>query len=68
MRKIAAESGVGMGTILLLFMVILKLGGQVEWSWAIILIPIWVPFALAILFAAIFGAVVIYTIVKNFNH
>ena len=42
------ESGTGMGanTVLFLIFLVLKLTGQIDWSWWWVTVPLWLPFAL----------------------
>lgn len=43
--------------LLALIFAILKLTGQVDWSWVWVLCPLWIPSALAIGFIIIFGTI-----------
>lgn len=45
------ESSLGIGTILFLIFMILKLCGVISWSWWWITAPIWIP--VAIIFAGV---------------
>lgn len=41
------EGGIGLGTILFLIFLVLKLTGVITWSWWWVTAPIWIPLALA---------------------
>lgn len=45
------ESSLGIGTILFLIFMILKLCGVISWSWWWITAPVWIP--IAIIFAGV---------------
>lgn len=47
------KGGIGFASILGLIFITLKLSGKIAWSWAWVLAPFWVPFALAIVVFAI---------------
>jgi len=53
-------SGLGLGTILFLIFLVLKLTGHITWSWIWVFSPLWIPIAL-ILFL-----IVIWTIISSF--
>ena len=48
------SSGIGIGTVLFLIFLILKLTGHIDWSWWWVTAPLWMPLAviLFILLAA----------------
>ncbi len=54
----SSSGGVGFGGLLFLVFLVLKLTGVIAWSWWWVTAPLWVPFALWLLFIAIaiFGA------------
>ncbi len=61
MSNSSSSGGVGFGGLLFLVFLVLKLTGVIAWSWWWVTAPLWVPFALWLLFmgigaAAIFGA------------
>ena len=41
-------SGIGIGTILFLIFMTLKLTGDIDWSWWWVTAPLWIPLALGI--------------------
>lgn len=52
----AGGSGIGLGTLLTVAFVVLKLCGVISWSWWWVFAPIWIPIAL-VLFFLIFGII-----------
>ena len=51
------SSGVGIGTVLFLIFLILKLTDTIDWSWWWVTSPLWIPILLAIVIIGIFGLV-----------
>lgn len=47
------STGVGLGTILFVVFLVLKLTGHIDWSWWWVTSPLWIPFALFLLFVII---------------
>jgi hypothetical protein len=45
--------GIGIGTILFLIFMVLKLTNHIDWSWWWITSPLWIPVLLLILFLVI---------------
>lgn len=43
-----SSNGLGLGTILFLIFLVLKLTGYIDWSWWWIMAPIWIPVAILI--------------------
>jgi hypothetical protein len=41
--------GMGLGTILFLIFLVLKLTKYIDWSWWWVLSPLWIPFAIIVL-------------------
>jgi len=65
MSKVVAGSGgggIGLGGLLTVLFVGLKLTGYIDWSWWWVLSPIWISFGIAIL---IFIVVLIFMIIKE---
>lgn len=54
-KKVTVNFG-GIGTILAIIFMVLKLTGNLDWSWVWVFAPIWIPIALAV------GILVIYLI------
>ena len=46
----AGGSGIGLGTLLTVTFVVLKLCGVISWSWWWVFAPIWIPIALVLFF------------------
>ena len=44
-----SSGGVGIGTVLAVVFIVLKLCGVITWSWLWVLSPIWISFGLAII-------------------
>lgn len=62
-----SSSSIGLGAILFVVFLILKLTGHIDWSWVWVLAPIWVPaaFVLSILVIPIIAVFIIALIVRN---
>jgi hypothetical protein len=53
--KIQATSGtINFSSLLTIVFIVLKLTGQIDWSWTWVLSPIWIPFLTVALFFVIF--------------
>jgi len=44
-----SSTGVGLGTVLFLIFLVLKLTDKIDWSWWWITSPLWIPLSLGIL-------------------
>ena len=51
------SNGIGFGTVLFLVFLVLKLTGNIDWSWWWITSPIWIPLALGIVILGIIGLI-----------
>lgn len=49
----STNTGVGLGTILFIVFLILKLTGTIDWSWWWVTAPIWIPVAFVILIVGV---------------
>tara|TARA_Y100000310_G_C20677149_1_gene813740 strand:- start:568 stop:759 length:192 start_codon:yes stop_codon:yes gene_type:complete len=49
-KETAASGGIGLSWILFIVFLILKLTGEIAWSWVWIFAPLWIPVAIAIVF------------------
>ncbi len=49
----SSRGGTGVLSLLTIAFVVLKLVGEIDWSWLWVLSPIWIPLALAILIGII---------------
>ena len=47
MSKNSSGSGIGLGTILFVVFLVLKLTNFIDWSWWWVTAPLWIPFAIA---------------------
>lgn len=47
MSKSSGSSGIGLGTILFVVFLVLKLTNFIDWSWWWVTAPLWIPFAIA---------------------
>ena len=45
-KIVVSGGGIGLGTILFIVFLILKLTGTITWSWWWVTAPLWIPFAL----------------------
>lgn len=43
-----SSSGLGLGSILGVVFIVLKLTGNIDWDWAWVLSPFWIPIALSV--------------------
>ncbi len=48
-----ATGGLGLGSVLTIVFVVLKLVGVINWSWLWVLSPLWISFALALILFAV---------------
>jgi hypothetical protein len=51
------SNGLGLGTILFLIFMILKLTGYITWSWWYVTLPLWGPLSLALVILGIVALV-----------
>ena len=49
------SSGIGLGTLLFLIFLVLKLTGNIAWSWWWITAPLWIPLGICFVILAIVG-------------
>lgn len=55
-KKVTVNFG-GIGTLLAIVFMVLKLTGHIDWSWVWVFAPIWIPLVIAV------GIIVIYLLV-----
>lgn len=55
-KKVTVNFG-GIGTLLAIVFMVLKLTGHIDWSWVWVFAPIWIPLVIAV------GVIVIYLLV-----
>lgn len=51
------SNGIGLGTLLFLIFLVLKLTNNIDWSWWWVTAPLWIPLVLAITIIGIAGVV-----------
>ena len=59
MANKTSSSGIGIGTILFLIFMTLKLTGSIDWSWWWVTSPLWIPLAFGIVIIGIAGLTLI---------
>ena len=57
-KKVTVNFG-GIGTILAIIFMVLKLTGNIDWPWVWIFAPIWIPLAIALGILVIYGIIVL---------
>jgi hypothetical protein len=62
-KVVVRSGGIGLGGLLFVVFLTLKLTGVIAWSWWWVTAPLWIPLLLVILIAAV-GFAVIYAIDK----
>jgi len=60
MANKTSSNGIGIGTILFLIFMTLKLTGSIDWSWWWVTSPLWIPITLGIVIISIIGFVSIW--------
>jgi hypothetical protein len=53
------SSGIGLGSVLFIVFLVLKLTGTIDWSWWWVTSPLWIPLAIAAAVLGITGVIVI---------
>ena len=48
MEKQQSSSGIGLGTVLFIVFLVLKLTNVIDWSWLWVTAPLWIPLLLVI--------------------
>ena len=51
------SNGIGLGVILFLIFMTLKLTGNIDWSWWWVTSPLWIPFVAAVVILGIVGLI-----------
>ena len=51
------SNGIGFGTVLFLVFLVLKLTGNIDWSWWWVTSPLWIPLALGVVTMGIIGLI-----------
>jgi hypothetical protein len=65
MAKENTSSGMGIGMILFIVFLVLKLTGVINWSWWWVTSPLWIPLALGGIIIGIVGVIAI--IIEKFS-
>jgi len=65
MAKENTSSGMGIGMILFIVFLVLKLTGTINWSWWWVTSPLWIPLALGGIIIGIIGVIAI--IIEKFS-
>lgn len=61
-----SSSGISLGGLLLVIFVVLKLTGNIAWSWWWVLSPLWIPFAIVLAGGILIGIIaLIVALVKS---
>ena len=55
MANKASSSGLGLGSVLFIIFLILKLTGNINWSWWWVTSPLWIPITLGVIMVGIMG-------------
>ena len=55
MANKASSSGLGLGSVLFIVFLILKLTGNINWSWWWVTSPLWIPITLGVIMVGIMG-------------
>jgi hypothetical protein len=61
----SSSGGTGFFGLLTLLFIGLKLGGVIDWSWWLVLMPFWGGLAIALFFAAIYFSLVAVQVARN---
>jgi ABC-type antimicrobial peptide transport system permease subunit len=59
MANKTSSNGIGFGTVLFLVFLVLKLTGNIDWSWWWVTSPLWIPIALGVVIISIIGFIAI---------
>jgi hypothetical protein len=57
MANESRSNGIGIGVILFLIFMTLKLTGNIDWSWWWVTSPLWIPFVAAVVILGIVGLI-----------
>lgn len=56
-QNVVVAPGIGLGPILFIVFLILKLVGTISWSWWWVTAPLWIPFCVIFVIAFIYGII-----------
>jgi hypothetical protein len=51
----SSSNGIGLGTVLFIVFLVLKLTGHIDWSWWWVTSPLWIPLAIIIIALLVIG-------------
>ena len=57
MANKTSSSGLGLGSVLFIVFLILKLTGNINWSWWWVTAPLWIPLSLSVVIIGIVGII-----------
>jgi hypothetical protein len=55
----STSSGLGLGSVLFIVFLVLKLTGNIDWSWWWVTSPLWIPLTLGVIILGIVGLVAV---------
>jgi hypothetical protein len=59
MANKTSSDGIGFGTVLFLVFLVLKLTGNIDWSWWWVTSPLWIPLALGAIILGVIGLIAV---------
>jgi hypothetical protein len=59
MANKTSSNGIGFGTVLFLVFLVLKLTGNIDWSWWWVTSPLWIPLALGAIILGVIGLIAV---------
>ncbi len=65
MANESTSSGIGLGTVLFIVFLVLKLTGTINWGWWWVTSPLWIPLVILAVVLGIVGAVAV--IIERFK-
>lgn len=54
-----SSNGIGFGTVLFLVFLVLKLTGNIDWSWWWVTSPLWIPLTLGVIVLCVIGLIAV---------
>ena len=54
-----SSNGIGFGTVLFLVFLVLKLTGNINWSWWWVTSPLWIPLTLGVIVLCVIGLIAV---------